>query len=148
MEFDKYGRIKNPHISGPEPITRYTQTQNSRSSSSFLLWDWFNDLVIGIGNFIGRSIDVILSILIWIAIIAGVVYGISTISDMWSKHGFVVAALVTFFAGYFCFAIYFLVVSVLLWIVSALLSIIRFVFYNAYTLLLTIAIICGIKWLL
>lgn len=146
MEFDKYGRIKNPTISSPRSVNAYTQVNNNHRSRTFFLWDWFNDLVIGIGNFIANSTDFILGALAWIVIIAGSIYAISALIDVWSNHDFFIAALITIFGGGLLYTIVMIILGILSWIVAILLVIIRYIFYNAYTLLLFIGIIVGIRW--
>jgi len=144
MEFDQYGRIKNPNIPSTGPLDNYTHTRNHRTSSTFFLWDWFNDLVIGIGNLIATGTEYIISALAWIAIIGGGIWGIVQLVDVWTHHSFIAAIFITIFGGTILYYIFMFILGILFWVVSIGLAIIRYIFYNAYTLLLTI-LICG--WL-
>lgn len=146
MEFDRYGRLKNPGISSTEPVNTYTHIQNSRNTSTFFLWDWFNDLVIGIGNFIGNYTETIIGILTWIAIIVGGISAISLLIDVWSKNNFLVAALITIFGGGILYYVFMIILGILYLIVSIVLVVLRYIFYNAYTLLLVIGLWVGIVW--
>ena len=144
MEFDRYGRIKNPGISSTEPVNTYTHVTNSRSTNTFFLWDWINDFVIGIGNFIANSTEVIIGILTWIAIIAGGIVGITLLVDVWSKNSFIVAALITFFGGGILYYVFMIILGIMYWVVSISLVIVRYIFYNVYTLLLVVCLWIGI----
>ena len=146
MEFDRFGRLRNPGISSTEPVNTYTHITNSRSTNTFFLWDWFNDFVIGIGNFIANSTEYIIGILSWIAIIAGGIMGITLLIDVWSKNNFIVAALITIFGGGILYYVFMIILGIMYWIVSISLVIVRYIFYNAYTLLLVIALWIGIVW--
>ena len=146
MEFDKYGRLKNPGISSTDPVNTYTHIQNSRSSRTFAPWDWFNDFVIGIGNFIANSTEFIIGALAWIVIIAGGITGIVFLFDVWSIHSFIAAALITVLGGGILYYVFMFILGILYWIVSISLVIVRYIFYNAYTLLLVIGICLGIVW--
>lgn len=146
MEFDKYGRLKNPGISSTDPVNTYTHIRNSRHIRTFAPWDWFNDFVIGIGNFIANSTEFIIGALTWIVLIAGGITGIILLFDVWSKNSFIAAALITILGGGILYYIFMFILGVLYWIVSILLVILRFIFYNAYTLLLVIGICAGIVW--
>lgn len=146
MEFDRYGRLRNPGISSTEPVNTYTHYQNSRSSSTFFLWDWFNDLVIGIGNFIADHTETIIGILAWIAIIVGGVSAISLLIEVWSNNNFLVAALITVFGGGILYYVFMIILGLLYWIVSIALVVLRYIFYNAFTLLLVIGLWIGIAW--
>lgn len=146
MEFDKYGRIKNPTISSPQSVNTYTQIQNNHNSRTFFLWDWFNDLVIGIGNFIANSTDFIIGALALIIIISGCIYAISALIDVWSNHGFFIAALITIFGGGLLYTIVVIILGILSWVVAIFLFMIRYIFYNAYTLLLFLGIILCVRW--
>lgn len=146
MEFDNYGRIKNPGISATEPVNNFTQVRNSSSSDTFFLWDWFNDFVIGIGNFIAGSTEIIIGILTWIIIIIGAIIGILLVVDIWSEHSFIVAALLTMLGGTILYYVFMIIIFVMYCVVSLSLAIVRYIFYDAFTLLLAIAIGVGIAW--
>lgn len=146
MEFDRYGRLKNPGISSTEPVNTYTHITNSRSTSTFFLWDWFNDFVIGIGNFIAHSTEFIIGALAWVAMIVGGVAGIALLIDVWSKNNFFVAALITVFGGGLLYYVFMIILGLLYWVVSIALVILRYIFYNAFTLLLVVGICLSIVW--
>ena len=146
MEFDRYGRLKNPGISSTEPVNTYTHITNSRSSSTFFLWDWFNDLVIGIGNFIADHTETIIGILTWIVIIVGGISAISILTEVWSNNNFLGAALITIFVGGILYYVFMIILGILYWIVSLTLIVLRYIFYNAFTLLFVIGLWVGIAW--
>ena len=146
MEFDKYGRLRNPGISSTEPVNTYTHITNSRSSSTFFLWDWFNDLVIGIGNFIADHTETIIGILTWIVIIVGGFFAISLLNEVWSNNNFLVATLITIFGGGILYYIFMIILGILYWIVSLSLIVLRYIFYNAFTLLFVIGLWVGFAW--
>lgn len=146
MEFDRYGRLKNPGISSTEPVNTYTHITNSRSSSTFFLWDWFNDVVIGIGNFIADHTETIIGILTWIVIIVGGISAISILTEVWSNNNFLGAALITIFVGGILYYVFMIILGILYWIVSLTLIVLRYIFYNAFTLLFVIGLWVGIAW--
>lgn len=146
MEFDEYGRLKNPGIPSPEPVNTYTQTRNRRSSSTFFLWDWFNDFVISIGNFLANNYETIMGFMIWIMGAIGAICGIIILVNIWSNHNFIVATIITIIAGGLLYWVFLIIIGILYWVLSIILAILRFTFYNAYTLLLVIGICIGIVW--
>lgn len=87
-EFDRYGRLRNPGISSTAPINNITHVQNSRSSSVFAPWDWFNDLIIGIGNFIAGSTEAIIGILAAIIMLGGIIMAIVFLFSVWTQYSF------------------------------------------------------------
>lgn len=146
MEFDRYGRIRNPNITSTEPVDTYTHVTNSRSSSTFFLWDWFNDMIIGIGNFIANSTEYIIAGLTWIVLLAGGIFAVTSLIEVWTKNNFIVAAIITFFGGGLLYYVFMIMLGILYWIVSVSLAILRYIFYNAYTLLLVVGICVGVVW--
>lgn len=146
MEFDQFGRMRNPGISSTEPVNRYTHIRNERPSRTFFLWDWFNDLIAGIGNFIADSTEFIIGALTWIAIIGGGICAITALYQIWTENGFIAAVLITLFCGGIVYYVFMIILGIMYWIVSVSLAILRFIFYNGYTFLIFIGICTGIVW--
>ena len=146
MEFDQYGRLRNPGISSTEPVNNYTHIRNERSIRTFFLWDWFNDLIINIGNFIATSTEFIIGALAWIAIIGGAIIGIALLYQIWTENGLIAAIIITVICGGIVYYIFMIILGIMYWIVAISLAILRFIFYNAYTFLLFIGICGGIVW--
>lgn len=143
-EFDRYGRLRNPGISSTAPINNITHVQNSRSSSVFAPWDWFNDLIIGIGNFIAGSTEAIIGILAAIIMLGGIIMAIVFLFSVWTQYSFWGALAITIIGGGIGYYVFMIILGVVYWIVAVSLAILRFIFYNAYTLLITIVIVFGI----
>lgn len=146
MEFDEYGRLKNPGIPSPQPVNNYTQTQNRRNLSTFYLWDQFNDFVIGIGNFFANNSETIMGVMIWIVGAIGAIYAIIALIGIWSNNNFIVATIITILGGGLLYWAFLFVIGVLYWVLSVTMAVLRFIFYNAYTLLLVIGICVGLVW--
>ena len=146
MEFDQYGRLKNPGFPSTAPVDNYIHVQNVRTTSTFPWWDWFNDHIIDIGNFIAKGTEYILSGLTWIAIIIGAIFAITILYQVWTENSFIAALFITVIGGGILYYVFLIIFGIIYWIVSIALAIIRYIFYNAYTLLIFIAVCVGI-WL-
>lgn len=144
IQFDQYGRLRNPGIPSTRPLDDYTHIQNIRTTSTFYWWDWFNDIIINIGNFIAKSTEYILSGLTWIAIIIGAIFAISSLFQVWRENSFIAALFITAIGGVILYYVFLIIFGIIYWGVSIALVVIRFIFYNAYTFLLFIAICIGI----
>lgn len=127
---------------GSRPSTRTnTSSRSSYSTYSGLsLWDRLDNFVIGIGNWIARNGESAMS---YIAIgclgIAWICFAIGIIS-VWIDEGFLWAAVAAVFGGGVMYLVSGLALALFYFIDDFILLIVRYIFYNIYTLLVAVAL--------
>lgn len=129
---------------GPRPSTRTnTSSRSYYSSSSLSLWDRLNNFVIGIGNWIARNgesammrVSVILWGLSWLVFAIGII-------AVWIDEGFIWALIAGIIGGGIFYFISGLALAVFYFLDDFILLIVRYIFYNIYTLLVAVALLVG-----
>ena len=138
------------NVSAPKIQSNYNTTsasyysRNSSYSSyssyrKYSIWDKFNDAIKSVGNWID---DIIEPVSGWISLIAMIIGGISLVIWIFSDSNLLYIIL-RFFGA--CIIGYILMIGlgIALYCISFIMKAIRFVFWNAWTLLITIAIVIG-----
>lgn len=144
MAIDQYGRFIRT-APAPRIQTNYNTTSSSGSTgfyhgsySSYSFWDRFNDGVARIGNWID---DIIEPVSFWLTII-GIVVGVIALISWIFDDSNLFYIILRFIGACFIGGIMYYVVAINAFLIALLLKVIRFIFWNAWTLL--IALIIGI----
>ncbi len=128
---------KKPVIEIPRNTSSYTSARTYYRRS---FWDRFSDGVADIGNWFAEHAENVLNIFCIIALIALVVAGVGYVISVWINEGFFMAILAAILAG---------VVGVIGWYVIAFVVVVgvnlvmygfRFIFWNGWSLLLTLLV--------
>ena len=128
----------------PRASTRTnTSSRSYYSSSNLSLWDRLNNFVIGIGNWIARSGESAMSYiafgclgLAWLGFVIGII-------AIWIDEGFIWAVVVAIFGGGIWYILSGLALALFFFIDDFILLIVRYIFYNIYTLLVAIVLLVG-----
>lgn len=120
-----------------------TSARSYYSNSNLSLWDRLNNFVIGIGNWIARNGESALSYvafgclgLAWIGFVIGII-------AIWIDEGFIWAAIAAIFGGGICYILSGLALAVFFFLDDFILLIVRYIFYNIYTLLVAVVLLVG-----
>lgn len=126
--------------------TRASTRRNESSRSSYYslsLWDRINNFFIGVGNWIATNGERVMTYisfgllgLFWIG------FAISIIS-VWVDEGFIWALIAGFIGGGIMYFISGIALAIFYFIDDFILLIVRYIFYNVYTFLITLAILFG-----
>lgn len=128
---------KKPVIEIPRNTSSYTSTRTYYRRS---FWERFSDRVADIGNWFAEHAENVLSIFCVITLIALVVAGVGYVISVWINEGFFMAILAAILTG---------VVGVIGWYVIAFVIVVgvnlvmygfRFIFWNGWSLLLTLLV--------
>ncbi len=134
---DRYGNILLDRARPDLPDTRYTPTY---SSSSLNWWQRLNNFVIDIGNWFADHIEDITSGAMAIAGIGTIIGLLIWVIGVFSDEGMMWGILSIFGAcciGYIIFAI----IGLASYVLGFIMLIVRFAFWNIYTLLLALVIL-------
>lgn len=143
-EFDKYGRLKNNNYR-PQPLSSFTSTYVP-SSSSFgrpNIWNRFNNFIGDIGEWLRDNTEALSNniaiggflLACAIAIIGAIVVWID--EGFWPFIGYsIIGGLVMYYGGL-------LITGIMMYALRIPIFILGLVFYNAYVLLIVIAISLG-----
>ena len=141
MAIDQYGRFIR---SAPAP--RVCSTYNSPSSSaaysfgrSERLWNRFNDFIASIGNWID---DIIEPVSGWITILGIIIGAIGLICWIFDDSN-IFYIILRFIGACFIGGIMFYVVAINAFIISLILKVVRFIFWNGWTLLIALTLAIG-----
>lgn len=143
-----FGNIvkRPPVIEIPRNTSTYTSYSSLDNSCHTSLWSRFNNGVASIGNCFADKSQIVLGLLSLIAMAIIFIICVANVIVTWIEQGFWSALFIAFIAG---------VVGVVLWYVAAFVIVIgvnvvmyglRFVFWNAWTLLIVIMISIGGWW--
>lgn len=121
-------------------------SNSSYSYSSNNWWSRLNNFVIGIGNWFAEHNSNITGILALILLVLGWLYFVISVIGIWREDGFFSALIFGIIGGVIFYYVSMIAAGILIWVGVIVLGIVRFIFYNIYTLLITIAIIIGIIW--
>lgn len=136
-EVDQFGRIirrTRPSL----PDTHYTPTYTS-SSTSLSWWNRLNNFFIDIGNWFAGHTEDITSILTLIVAGFGILGLAVWVIGVFGSEGFLLGIL-SIVGAYFMGYIMFIAIGIGAWILGMFLLIIRYVFWNIYTVLIAVAI--------
>lgn len=118
-------------------------TYNSHRNSSLSLWDRVDNFIIGIGNWIAGNGETAMSYiamgclgLAWLGFAIGIIL-------VWVDEGFIWAVVSGIIGGGIMYFISGIALAVFYFIDDFILLIIRYIFYNVWTFLLALAILCG-----
>lgn len=120
-----------------------TSSRSYYSSSNLSLWDRLNNFVIGIGNWIARNGESAMSYvamaclaIAWIGFVIGII-------AIWIDEGFIWAAIAAIFGGGICYYLSGIALAVFYFLDDFILLIVRYIFYNIYTLLVALVLLVG-----
>ncbi len=126
--------------------TRASTRTNTSSRSSYYnlsLWDRINNFFIGIGNWIATNGEAAMTYLsfgllglFWIGFAIGII-------SIWIDEGFIWALIAGIFGGGIMYFISGIALAIFYFIDDFILLIVRYIFYNVYTFLIALAILCG-----
>lgn len=126
--------------------TRASTRRNSSSRYSYYnlsLWDRINNFFIGIGNWIATNGEAAMTYvsfgilgLFWLTFAIGII-------TIWIDEGFIWALIAGFLGGGIMYLVSGITLAVLFFIDDFILLIVRYIFYNVYTFLIALAILCG-----
>ncbi|MDR1224073.1 MAG: SH3 domain-containing protein [Tannerella sp.] len=139
IEESSSGNRNNPPLTPvPEPVFR-----RSGSNSA---WGRMNDIIIGIGDWFDynassfpNNIPVVFYIFAWIALGLGVI-------AQWISAGFWAALITGIIGGVIVYYAAEIATVILMYVSWGFFRILRYIFYNVYTLLLAIAIIAAVTF--
>lgn len=118
-------------------------SNSSYSYSSDNWWSRINNFVIGIGNWFAEHNSNITGILALILLVLAWLYFAISVIGIWREDGFFSALIFGVIGGVIFYYVSMIAAGILIWVATIALAIVRFVFYNIYTLLITlILIIC------
>lgn len=141
MAIDQYGRFIR---TAPAPRVRSTYNSPSYSATysygrSERLWDRFNDCIANIGNWIDDIIEPVSGWITILGIIIGAIGLICWIFDDSNIFYIVLRLIGACFIG----GIMFYVVAINAFIISLILKVVRFIFWNGWTLLISMILAFG-----
>lgn len=142
MATDQFGQIirRTPRII---PIERNPEISATPVSNTNLgLWSTFDSIVGGIGNWIADSSETIVGIL---TIIFGIV-ALIPIIKWFVSIGLFWSIVAGIFLGGIIYYAFMIVVGIFAFVCYIAIGVIRFVFLNGLTFLITIAIAVGLLW--
>jgi hypothetical protein len=109
-----------------------------RRNNGVSLWSRFNNAIIQIGNWFAEHIDSVIGILCVLAFASVIIVSLIYVISVWSNDGFgwaLLAAFGCYIGGYICLGIGWYVILVLS---NVLMYGLRLIFWNAWTLILSL----------
>lgn len=142
-ELEKYGKLMNKNFQA-QPIYSFESRQNrNRNRNS---WGRINEFIADIGTWVDKNrkafannISVIFYFLVWIGLAIGVII-------LWISSSFWSALLTAIIGGVVVYYAAAIGMFMLMFTLQIFFFVIRYVFYNIYTLLLTLAIVLFITF--
>ncbi len=141
-ELEKYGKLMNKNFQA-QPIYSFESRQNRNRNS----WGRINEFIADIGTWVdenqkafANNISVIFYFLVWIGLAIGVII-------LWISSSFWSALLTAIIGGVVVYYAAAIGMFMLMFTLRIFFFLIRYVFYNIYTLLLTLAIVLFITFL-
>ena len=120
-------------------------SNSSYTYSSDNWWSRINNFVIGIGNwFAEHNSNITGTLALILLVLAWLYFGISVIG-IWREDGFFSALIFGIIGGVIFYYVSMIAAGILIWVGVIVLAIVRYIFYNIYTLLITIAIVIGVS---
>lgn len=137
-QFDQYGRLirNSPR---PIPINTAPYTSTSVNGSDLGLWDRFDNFIRRIGNWFAEYSENITGLIAIVICAIGAIMFISWLISLGWLWGIVAGI---FLGGIVYYAVL-IVAGIFIFLGNIALGIIRYIFYNGWTFLLTTAIIIG-----
>ena len=117
----------------------YSGSYSTYSSRNYNLWDRFNDAIKSIGNWID---DVIEPVSGWITILGIIIGAIGLICWIFDDSN-IFYIILRFIGACFIGGIMFYVVAINAFIISLILKVVRFIFWNGWTLLIALTLAIG-----
>lgn len=119
-------------------------SNSSYSYSSDNWWSRINNFVIGIGNWFAEHNSSITGTLALILLVLAWLYFAISVIGIWREDGFFSALIFGIIGGVIFYYVSMIAAGILIWVGVMVLAIVRFIFYNIYTLIITIAIVVGL----
>lgn len=117
----------------------YSGSYSTYSSRNYNLWDRFNDAIKSIGNWID---DIIEPVSGWITILGIIIGAIGLICWIFDDSN-IFYIILRFIGACFIGGIMFYVVAINAFIISLILKVVRFIFWNGWTLLIALSLAIG-----
>lgn len=117
----------------------YSGSYSTYSSRNYNLWDRFNDAIKSIGNWID---DIIEPVSGWITILGIIIGAIGLICWVFDDSN-IFYIILRFIGACFIGGIMFYVVAINAFIISLILKVVRFIFWNGWTLLIAMILAIG-----
>lgn len=117
----------------------YSGSYSTYSSRNYNLWDRFNDAIKSIGNWID---DIIEPVSGWITILGIIIGAIGLICWIFDDSN-IFYIILRFIGACFIGGIMFYVVAINAFIISLILKVVRFIFWNGWTLLIALTLAIG-----
>lgn len=114
----------------------YSGSYSTYSSRSYNIWDRFNDAIKSIGNWID---DIIEPVSGWITILGIIIGAIGLICWIFDDSN-IFYIILRFIGACFIGGIMFYVVAINAFIISLILKVVRFIFWNGWTLLIALTL--------
>lgn len=141
-EIDQYGRLirrTRPNLPDTHNATTYASS-SSYSDSSWNWWSRLNNCIIDIGNWLSDHTEDITSILVFITAGIGVIGLGLWVLSMFFNDG-IITGILSIVGACIMGYLLFICIGIGAWVLGMLLVVVRFVFWNIYTLLIAIALI-------
>jgi hypothetical protein len=142
-QFDKYGQWINHNYRSSLPVSSFRPTQRHATTYRRNVWQRMNDFVVNMGEWIDDNRDALsnnISIgfyfLAWIGLAIGVI--VQLFSSFW---GALLSAIIGGVIVYYAAGVG---VFILLWVLQVFFYIVRYIFYNIYTLLIATLLVLGL----
>lgn len=117
----------------------YSGSYSTYSSRNYNIWDRFNDAIKSIGNWID---DIIEPVSGWITILGIIIGAIGLICWIFDDSN-IFYIILRFIGACFIGGIMFYVVAINAFIISLILKVVRFIFWNGWTLLIALTLAIG-----
>lgn len=117
----------------------YSGSYSTYSSRNYNLWDRFNDAIKSIGNWID---DIIEPVSGWITVLGIIIGAIGLICWIFDDSN-IFYIILRFIGACFIGGIMFYVVAINAFIISLILKVVRFIFWNGWTLLIALTLAIG-----
>lgn len=117
----------------------YSGSYSTYSSRNYNIWDRFNDAIKSIGNWID---DIIEPVSGWITILGIIIGAIGLICWIFDDSN-IFYIILRFIGACFIGGIMFYVVAINAFIISLILKVVRFIFWNGWTLLIALTLSIG-----
>ena len=142
-EISGNGIPRSTSSGGSSRASTRANTSRSYYRSNLSLWDRIDNFIIGIGNWIasnGENAMMRLSMILWGLSWVGFAIGIIAI---WIDEGFIWALIAGIIGGGVFYFVSGLALALFFFIDDFILLIVRYIFYNIWTFLIALGILCG-----
>lgn len=139
------GAIPTSVITNPPSSSSYGSYSPGQYSRRRGPWTWFNDTIIAIGNWIADVMENLSNVAMWVTIIGIVLSALIGIISIFAEGRVFMGIVAIIFGGGLLYYLMFLIAAIVKLVVSLVLYVVRFIFWNGWTFILAAAVIAGIS---